>query len=120
MNGNVAGLAVVFQPGQNPPAVDVGQIDVEGDGVNLALAHEGQRIGPARGDDALEAVFVRHVEKELRKAGVVFDDQQRLVSGLDIRAVIFELLRRRSRGFARGRRETEVIGHDERVRDGGR
>src|SRR5205807_1773082 len=82
------------------PAVDVGEIDVERDGVGVDLACQQEGGGAAGGDDGLEAVLVGHFQQEACEVGVVLDDQQHAVAAGDVAGVVGELhgLRRGSRG----------------------
>ena len=103
---------VVLEPLQHAPAVDVGQEDVQRDGVGLVLARHGQGGGAERRDQPLEALLAGRVQQEAGEAQVVLDDQQHAVAGLDVVAVVADLVdqRRRlgsaaiSRGPGRGRR----------------
>ena len=80
---DVPGGQVVLEPLEDPPAVDVGQVDVEGDRVGHVLAGHRQRRGAERGDQPLEALLAGRVEQEPGEGQVVLDDQQDAVAGLD-------------------------------------
>ena len=91
----------------------------------IALAGERDRVGPARGHEALEAVLVGHVEEEPREVLVVVDDEEHAVARLDRLAVVRDLEGRRrrtgslSRAASRSERsETTLVGGGRRLRPG--
>ena len=86
------GGEVVLEPVEHAPAVDVGQADVERDGVGLVLAGQRQRGGAERGDQPLEALLAGGLEQEPGERQVVLDDQQQRVAGLDGVAVVADLV----------------------------
>ena len=89
---DVPGGDVVLEPLDHAPAVDVGQADVEGDGVGLVLAGHRQRGGAERRDQPLEALLARGLEQELGERQVVLDDQEQRIAGLDRLAVVAHLV----------------------------
>ena len=74
---------VVLEPVDDAPAVDIGQADIQGDGVGLELAGHRQRGGAQRGDQPLEALFAGRLEQEPGERQVVLDDQEQRIAGLD-------------------------------------
>ena len=51
--------------------------------VGLVLAGQRERPVRALGDQALEPALAGQVEQDLREVGIVLDDQQHPVAGLD-------------------------------------
>src|SRR5947207_15725976 len=50
VNGDMARGGLVFETGQDSPAVNIGQVDIQSDGVRVALAHRRQCVTATRGD----------------------------------------------------------------------
>ncbi len=91
-------LGIVLEPVENHPAVIVRQSDVERDRGGLDLTRENNSLRGRARDDGLEFFFARKFHHHVRKIPVVFDDQQRQVAGLQIRAVVRHSVRS---GFVR-------------------
>ena len=91
-DGNVPRRRIVLQPMQDPPAVDIGQEQIERDGGRLELVGKLQRRDALRCDDSLEALFARRVEQESRKREIVLDDEQDVVARLDRVPVVAHLV----------------------------
>ena len=83
---------VAFQPLQDSPAVDVGKMEIERDGVRLVLADECQRRCAERGHQPLHSFVASRFEQEAGKGFVVFDDQKDLVARLNVVAVVAGLI----------------------------
>ena len=113
------GARVVLQAGEDPPAVEVVQVDVQGDGIKLVLARDGQRIRAARGDASLEPAFVRHFQQETGEVRVVFHDQQGPVLRLDVVAIVVELHGGGGGRFGRVGRQAQIVREDDQVLGGG-
>ena len=91
-DGNVAGRGIVLQSTQDPPAVDVGQEQIERDRRGRELSGEIQGHHAARCHNSLEPQFARRFEKQARKSHVVLDDEQDVVTRVDGVAVIADLI----------------------------
>ena len=81
-----------LQPLEHPPALHVGQVDIERQHRGLVLADHGERRGAGRRDQRLEALLPRGIEQDLGEAQIVLDDQQHAVAGLDLVAIIAHLV----------------------------
>ena len=92
---------ILLQLAQHRPAEHVRQEDVERDRGRPVFARQRQRIRAAHGDEHLEAVFVREIDHHARIMRIVLDDQEHIVAGRDLVAVVLHLFRRR---FAEKRR----------------
>ena len=88
VDGDVPGARVVLEAVEDDPAVHVGQAQVERDGVGLQLVRQLQGRLAVRGDHGLEAHLVRLVEQDRGEPGLVLDDQEDAVAGLDRVAVV--------------------------------
>ena len=102
LHGNVPGGGVELQIIQHGPAEHVRQEDIEGDGGGLKLPREGQGRGAAGGDDAFEPFLPRQAQQDPGIMRIVFDDQQGLVAGLDLLAVVGDDFLARRRQYAPG------------------
>ena len=91
-DGDVARRQVVLEPIHHPPAVHVGQHDVERDGVGHVVARQRQGAGALRGHQALAALFAHRFEQQAREGHVVLDDEQHGVAGLDRVAIVLRLV----------------------------
>ena len=69
-----------------------GQEQVERDGGGLELVGQLERRRAEGRDQPLEALLAGRVEQEARKGEVVLDDEQHLVAGLDVVAVVADLV----------------------------
>ena len=87
-HGDVPQSDVALQPFQHAPAVDVGQVEIERDGVRLILPHQRQARRAQRRHQAFHSFVAGRFEQEPRKAFVVLDDQHDLVARLDVVAVV--------------------------------
>jgi hypothetical protein len=82
VDGDVAGVGVVFEGVEHLPAGHAGQVEVEDDGVGwvgLDQIEAGLAVG---GEEALEALLVGVVVDYFGEAGVVLDDEQDAVARL--------------------------------------
>ena len=75
-DGNVPGLGIVLQPVEHAPPVDVGQENIECHGGRLVFGRQRECRDAHRRDDALEALFSRHVEEEACEREIVLDNEQ--------------------------------------------
>ena len=98
---DVPGGRVVLEPVEDGPAVRVGQPEIERDGGRLVLPGQRQRPVGALGHEPLEAPVARQVEQDLGEGGIVLDDEQDPVAGLDGAPVVAD---RRARPPARASR----------------
>ena len=92
---DVARRQVGLQPLEDAPAFHVGQEDVERDHRRLVVARHRERAGAARADQPLEAAARAPPEQHLGEREVVLDDQQHLVAGQDVVAVVVRDVGRR-------------------------
>src|SRR5207253_1202546 len=56
LDGDVAGGGIILKAVEDMPAVDVGEVDIEGDGAGFEFARHADGGGPAGGDGGFEAV----------------------------------------------------------------
>ncbi len=96
-DGDVARGEVVLEPVEHAPAVDVGQEDVQRQGVRLVLARQGQGGGAERGDQTLEALLAGRLQQDAGEAQVVLDDQQHAIARLDVVAVVADFVHHQPR-----------------------
>ena len=107
---HVARGEVGLQALEHAPALHVGQEDVERHHRRLVLAHHGERARAGAAHHALEALLPRRVEQDAREAEVVLDDQEDLVAGLDVVAVVVGLVGElHRRAFALGRQRLDRV-----------
>ena len=96
-------LGVMLQAVQNHPAGHVRQAKVERDGIGVRRLRQLERHLAPRGDQALEAELVGHLQQDRGEPGVVLHDQEEPVPRLEVVAVPPDVhLRegRRARGAA--------------------
>ena len=97
----MAGGGIVLQAVEDPPAIEVGQADVEGDGVRPQLAGGGKGIGATRGHHYLEALLVPLLGQDGREGRVVLHHQQHPISGSQERPIVDHGTRARSQARRR-------------------
>src|SRR5436189_5356264 len=79
---------VALQPLQHAPAFDVGQENIERDGVRVVFAGQRKRGSTERGYEALHPLLAGRIEQESGKTDVIFDNQQDLIARLNVVAVV--------------------------------
>ena len=84
---------VGLQAVEDPPALHVGQEDVERHYRGLELLQLGERARRGARDQALEALHSRRFEEHLGEREVVLHDQDRKIIGLDLGPVVAGLVR---------------------------
>jgi hypothetical protein len=85
---DVPGRRIVLEPIEQHPPIDVGQPEVERDGIRLDRARELERLRAARRDHALEARLPPHLEQRHRERRVVLDHEQHAIARLEVVVVI--------------------------------
>ena len=88
----MARLERALELAEHVPAQHVGQEDVERHGDRLVLQREVERLGAARGDHGLQARGMGGIDQDAGIVGIVLDDQQGAIAGLDGVAVVGELV----------------------------
>src|SRR5688572_12254161 len=89
MDRNVAGAGLVFQEFEDIPAANVGQVQVQGNGFGLVLFDQVQPTAAIGGDEAFEPFLVGVLIDYLGKFRVILNDHQNLVSGRQLRSIIW-------------------------------
>ena len=92
LHRNVARLERALELAEHVPAQHVWQEDVERHGDRLVLQREVERLGAARGDQRLQAGGMCGIDQDAGIVGIVLDDQQRALAGLQVVAVVGELV----------------------------
>ena len=85
---------ILLELAQHRPAQHVGQEDVERYRRRLILLGEIERIVAAHRHQHLEALVMREIDQDARVMRIVLDDEKDSVAGLDLDAVVGDLLDR--------------------------
>ena len=96
VHGDVPRARVALEALEQRPAVDDRQRHVEHDRVGPVLAGEREPAVAAERDEPLEAALARDPEQRAREVGVVLDDQDDPVAGVEPVAVVLDLARARA------------------------
>ena len=88
------GLGIVAQKVEQHPAVDVGEPEIEGDGVRHQLSRQCQRTRTGRRQHALQAGGTGKTEQKPAEGGVVLDDQHDAIARHDAVAIVGEFRQR--------------------------
>ena len=79
---------------EHGPAQHVGQEDIQRDSRGMELASQSKGFRTAQGDENLESLIARQIAKHAGIVRIVFDDQQDRIVGLQIVAIVRDLLGR--------------------------
>ena len=91
LHRDVARLERALELAEHVPAQHVGQEDIERHGVGLVFLGKLQRLGAPHGDQRLHAGGVGGIDHDAGIVGVVLDDQQLLVVGVEVVTVVRHL-----------------------------
>ena len=92
LHGDVARGGALLELTEHRPAEHVGQEYVERDGGRVIVVGESQGVGSSGGGEHLEAVVMRQIDEHPGIVGIVLDDQQNHVPGLQVLAIVGDLL----------------------------
>jgi hypothetical protein len=90
MDGDVAGFNVILKDTEDGPAIDSGEAEVEEDTVGLVGGGEVDTFFAVECGEHFESVLVDGFFQESDEVDIIFDDEDGVVSGLDLVSVIIE------------------------------
>ncbi len=85
---DVACLQGALELAEHAPAQHVGQEDVERHGNDVILQGKFERLCAMRRDHGFQAGSVGRVDQDPGVAGIILDDQQRAIAGLQVVAIV--------------------------------
>ena len=94
LHGNMPSKRILLELAKHGPAKHIRQRDIERYGGWQILLSEIERICAAHRDDPLEPAVASQAQKDPRIMRIIFDDEQYGIAGLDLRAIVGNLLKR--------------------------
>ena len=94
LHWNVPSRRILLQVVEHRPAQHVGQEDVQRNRGGMELAGQGESFRAAQGYKNFESLVARQITEHAGVVRIVFDDQQNSIVGLQIVAIVQNLLDR--------------------------
>lgn len=112
MHGNVARGRVALELVQHAQAREIGQVDIEHDGVGLIVGRHGQAVGRRIGHVALEIHLACQLRQDVREAQVILDHEDAAPALTPLAQGVRCRRRGRCHGRRHGRRERRCGGRN--------